>query len=187
MAKNLSTFAIAGMLSVDPGSVANWIDRGLLNAYRTPGGHRRVVRDDLLSFLRSHKMPVPASLAGRHKRILVVDDEPSITQMITRAVKRSHPELEVGEAHDGFKAGTMVATFKPDVVILDLKMPGVDGFEVSRMIKSQQATQHIEILAMTAYPSSASEKRVMDCGARICLNKPLDMEGLIKEIENSLL
>jgi CheY-like chemotaxis protein len=187
MAKNLSTFAIAKMLSVDPGSVANWIDRGLLNAHRTPGGHRRVLGDDLLSFLRSHKMPVPASLAGKQKRILVVDDEPAITQMITRAIKHSHPELEIGEAHDGFKAGTMVATFKPDVVILDLKMPGIDGFEVCKMVKSQQTTQHIEVLAMTAYPSSANKKRVLDCGARICLSKPLDMEGLIKEIENSLL
>ena len=62
MAKNLSTFAIAEMLHVDPGSVANWIDQGLLKAHRTPGGHRRVASEDLVMFLREHKMPIPAEL-----------------------------------------------------------------------------------------------------------------------------
>jgi hypothetical protein len=62
MANNLSTFAIAEMLHVDPGSVANWIDQDLLKAHRTPGGHRRVAIEDLVQFLRKHKMPVPPEL-----------------------------------------------------------------------------------------------------------------------------
>ena len=62
MAKTLSTFAIAKMLYVDPGSVANWIDRGMLVAHRTPGGHRRVATEDLVTFLRDHKMPIPGEL-----------------------------------------------------------------------------------------------------------------------------
>lgn len=186
VAKNLSTFAIAEMLQVDPGSVANWIDRDLLKAHRTPGGHRRVVVEDLVRFLRQHKMPVPPEIETRPTRILVVDDEPGVTQVITRTIAASHPDYNVLEAQDGFRAGTIVGTLKPDVVILDLRMPGMDGFEVCRQIKSDPLTQHTEVIAITAYPSPENEQRILQCGARVCLRKPLDMDALLQEIEASL-
>lgn len=183
MAKNLSTFAIAEMLHVDPGSVANWIDQKLLKAHRTPGGHRRVTEEDLVSFLREHRMPIPPELDDSPVRILVVDDEAAVASMIARTIQASHPEYEVVEANDGFRAGTVVATSKPDVVILDLKMPGIDGFEVCRLIKSQESTKHAEVLAMTAYSSPENEQRILECGAKVCLSKPLDMDSLLEEID----
>lgn len=182
MAKNLSTFAIARMLHVDPGSVANWIDQGLLKAHRTPGGHRRVLAEDLVSFLREHKMPVPEELEAAPVRILVVDDEPGVAQMVSKTINAAHPEYEVHQANDGFQAGRMLATVKPDVVILDLRMPGMDGFEVCKLIKGQPETRHIQVIAMTAYPSAENQERILQCGARLCLSKPLDMDQMLAEI-----
>lgn len=186
MVKHHSTFAIAQMLQVDPGSVANWIDRGFLKAHRTPGGHRRVGTDDLLRFLREHKMPIPEELATVPTRILVVDDNPTITKLIAKAITAKHPDYEVIEAHDGFRCGTIVASMQPDVILLDLRMPGIDGCEVCRVIKSQESTRAVEVLAMTAYPSDENAKRILKLGARVCLNKPLDMDRLLEEIEASL-
>lgn len=186
MAKNLSTFTIAEMLHVDPGSIANWIDQELLKAHRTPGGHRRVKAEDLVKFLREHKMPIPPQLDVRPVRILVVDDEPAITNLIVRALLAAHPEYQVTEANDGFRAGTMVATIMPDVVILDLRMPGMDGFEVCQLIKSQENTRHAHVLAMTAYPSPENEQRMLQCGAKVCMPKPLDIDGLLREVERSV-
>ncbi|MBT3200017.1 MAG: response regulator [Phycisphaerales bacterium] len=186
MANNLSTFAIAEMLHVDPGSVANWIDQDLLKAHRTPGGHRRVAVEDLVVFLREHKMPVPAALDTVPIRVLIVDDETAITQLISRALRAAHPDYEVHEAHDGFRAGTLVATLKPDVVVLDLRMPGMDGYEVCRLIKSQDSTRHAEVVAMTAYPSPENQQQIIDCGARVCIAKPLDMAQLLHEVNISL-
>jgi CheY-like chemotaxis protein len=80
----------------------------------------------------------------------------------------------------------MLATLKPDVVVLDLRMPGMDGYEVCRLIKSQDATRHAEVVAMTAYPSPESQQQVIECGARVCIGKPLDMAQLINEVEISL-
>ncbi len=184
--KNLSTFAIAEMLHVDPGSVANWIDQGLLKAHRTPGGHRRVAKEDLMTFLREHKMPVPEGMADTPTRVLVVDDEQAVAHMVAKALASARPDFEIVEAHDGFRAGTMVATLKPDVVVLDLRMPGMDGYEVCRLIKSQDATRHAEVLAMTAYPSPENEQKILECGARVCMTKPLDLDVLLKEVEASL-
>ncbi len=186
MAKNLSTFAIAQMLHVDPGSVANWIDQGLLQAHRTPGGHRRVAVEDLIKFLRDHKMPIPAELATGPKRILVIDDQVAITQLIARAVKAAHPDCQVIEAHDGFHAGAQVATLKPDIVILDLQMPGLDAFDVCRLIKSDESAKPAEIIAMTTHASDENVRRIKECGAQVCLTKPLDMDQLLKEIEAML-
>ncbi len=186
MAKTLSTFAIAKMLYVDPGSVANWIDQEMLKAHRTPGGHRRVAVEDLVQFLREHKMPIPDSLAVAPTRILVVDDEAAVAQLIARAIKAGNPEYEVIQATDGFRAGTIVVTQQPDVVILDLKMPGIDGYEVCRQIKSQDSTKHVEVLAITAYPSQECKDRILECGARVCLTKPLDIGQLLEEVQASL-
>ena len=186
MAKNLSTFAIAKMLHVDPGSVANWIDQGLLKAHRTPGGHRRVGQDDLVTFLREHKMPVPDGLAPATTAVLIVDDEPAIAQLVSRTIKAAHPEFEVHTANDGFSAGTIVASLKPDLVVLDLRMPGMDGFEVCKFIKSSNDSKHAQVIAMTAYPSPENQQRILDCGARIFLAKPLDMDQLLTEVTSAL-
>ncbi|MCK4625100.1 MAG: response regulator [Phycisphaerae bacterium] len=184
--KNLSTFDIAELIEVDPGSVANWIDSGALKAHRTPGGHRRVAVDSLVRFLHKHEMPVPAGLEQSPVRVLVVDDEPDATRIIARAIGNSHPDFEVVEVHDGFRAGSVVATLKPNVVILDLRMPGMDGFEVCRMIKSQEATKHAEVIAITAYSSDENNRRILDCGAKMCLSKPLDLAKLVKEVESAV-
>jgi len=185
-AKDLSTFAIADMLHADPGSVANWIDQDLLKAHRTPGGHRRVAAEDLLRFLREHKMPIPAELGRPPSRVLVVDEAPAVTQLVARSLKAIHSDCEVYEAHDAFHAGIMVATLKPSVVVLDLHVPAMDGYEACRLIKSQETTRGAEVIAMTAYPSAESEQRILECGAKICLSKPLDMAQLIEQVEVSL-
>lgn len=181
--RNLSTFAVAGLLEVDPGSVANWIDEGMLKAHRTPGGHRRVATEDLVAFLRKHKMPIPEQLQDSPVRVVVVDDEPDMASMIAKAIGIAHPEYEVTEANDGFQAGTIIATACPEVVILDLRMPGMDGFEVCRMIKSREETRHATVIAVTAYSSEEAEREILECGAKLCLNKPLDLPELVAQVE----
>jgi len=69
------------------------------------------------------------------------------------------------------------------VVILDLRMPGMDGYEVCQQIKSQESTKQAEVLAITAYPSPESEERILGCGARACFNKPLDINALLEEVK----
>lgn len=186
MGKNLSTFAIAKMLRVDPGSVANWIDQNLLKAYRTPGGHRRVLTEDLVKFLRNHKMPIPAEMDHFPPQVLIIDDDPSVTQLIAKAIKTAFPSVDITEVNDGFRAGALAATLRPDVVIFDLRMPGMDGLEVCKFIKSHEHTRHAHVLAMTGHSSPESEKAILDCGATACLTKPLDMEALLKELRLNL-
>src|SRR5438270_2327683 len=84
-----TTHEVSRLLHVNPRSVINWIDQNLLPSYRTPGGHRRIRRDDLLTFLRKHQIPTPASLMdGGNFSILIVDDEEEIAQIIKAYFER---------------------------------------------------------------------------------------------------
>jgi len=188
MSRHLSTFAIAEMLKVDPGSVANWIDQGLLKAHRTPGRHRRVASADLVKFLREQNIPMPPEMGAQPPptRVLVID-QPLSAQAIHRAIVARHGEYEVIEAHDGFQAGGAVASSQPDVIVLDLNIPGTDALEVCRYIKNRRADRdRPQVVAMTSQPSLELEEKALQAGARVCLHKPLNYEQLLREVDASL-
>ncbi len=174
------------MLGVAVGSVANWIDSNKLKAGRTPGGHRRVAEADLLEFIRRHNLPVPTELAGSCPRVLIVDDEPTITRWIAELIREHHPDYEIKQAHDGFAAGEIIGSWRPNLVLLDLRMPGLDGFEVCRRIKSRPNGKDIAILAITGNPSPEAMDTIIECGALACLSKPLDTDQLIERMNQAI-
>ncbi len=180
--KALSTSTVAEMLGVAAGSVANWIDKGQLKAGRTPGGHRRVTALDLLRFLKQQKLPIPPELSDVESTILIVDDEPAVANWIADEVSMEFPSCKVLQANDGFAAGDIVASERPMVVILDLRMPGMDGFEVCRRIKARPETSDTIVIAITAYASPECERKIIDCGAEVCLPKPLEIKELLERI-----
>jgi len=186
MRNTLSTVTIAKLLGVAVASISTWIDAGQLKAGRTPGGHRRVAKEDLIAFLRRQKLPVPPELSPPPPRVLVVDDENSVTAWLAEEIKARHPDLEILEANDGYSAGEIVALSRPNVVILDLRMPGIDGFEVCRRIKSKEETKEISVIAITAYPSGEVQRRIREAGATAYFTKPLDIEAVLAEVESAL-
>jgi len=186
MKNTLSTVTIAKLLGVAVASISKWIDSGQLKAGRTPGGHRRVAREDLIAFLRRQKLPVPPELDPPPVRVLVVDDEESVTAWLVEEIAAAHPDFEVLQANDGYSAGQIVALSRPDAVILDLRMPGMDGFEVCRKIKSSQETKEISVLAITAHHSAEARRRILEAGASAYFNKPLDIEALLAAVDAAL-
>ena len=186
MKNTLSTVTIARLLEVAVASISKWIDAGQLKAGRTPGGHRRVAKEDLVAFLRRQKLPVPPELMATPLRVLVVDDEPSVAAWIAEEIGEKHPDFEIFEANDGYAAGEIVASSKPNVIILDLRMPGIDGFEVCRRIKSREETREISVIAITAHHSKKAQRQILEAGALAYFVKPLDIEALLAEVESAL-
>jgi excisionase family DNA binding protein len=183
----LTTGQIASMCHVSHVAVWKWIKQGKLRAYRLPGGHYRIVPGALRAFMRETGMPIPAELLVHStKRILVVDDEPTVVEIITRTLQRLGEEVELATAGDGFEAGLQVATFRPDLLILDLMMPHVDGFEVCRLVRQSPATAHIRILVVTAHSEHKNIQRALDAGANAFLVKPVDIEQLKGQVQELL-
>jgi len=176
---------VAEMLMVSPVTVRQWAQKGMLKALSTPGGHRRYTKQHVELFARKHGislLPPPHD----NLRILIVDDDEQLSRYIYEVLS-NHPEDIVMEtAPNGFEAGCQIQTFKPDVVLLDLMMPGLDGFAVCKLLKEDPSSSSIRIIAMTGYHTSENVERVINAGAESCLAKPLNLEDLFDAIGISL-
>src|SRR3989338_5348426 len=93
--KTYTTFQIADICGVRPTTIIKWVKQKRLKAYVTLGGHRRVLQSDLVKFLREHNFPIPEALSRTASRVLIVEDEPSIGQMVKRALLKASSEVEV--------------------------------------------------------------------------------------------
>src|SRR5262252_9031501 len=164
-----TTHEVSRLLHVNPRSVINWIEQSLLPCYRTPGGHRRIRREDLLVFVRRQKIPTPATLVQSKFTVLIVDDDQNITDLI-RAFLLRQGSYEVASASDGIGALIEVGRIKPDLLILDLKIPGVDGIDVCRRIKSDSANR-TAIIAVSG--NSGYGDTSLQAGADAFMLKPV--------------
>jgi len=156
--------------------VSNWIRAGKLAASRTPGGHYRVAREDFLRFLLAYKFPIPEQLEEEGKRVLVIDDDRPLAETIAQTLQEVGYQVSV--AFDGYEAGVKMATRKPDLLILDLIMPGMDGFAVCQRVKADPDGKRTKILAMTGFVQEGNVAKAIECGADLCLEKPFRMQTL---------
>lgn len=180
--QSFSTSEVARFCHVTPDTVRKWAEAGRIPVFKTPGGHRRIRRDDLVQFLRENGIPLGEDLRANGTRVLVVDDEEGIVSLIQRYLENFAPEFEVSVATDGFDAGHQVGMFQPSVVFLDLKLPGIDGFEVCRRIKASPATASTKIIAITGLPEPDVTERIIGLGASTCLRKPFTSDDLRKAL-----
>lgn len=177
-----TTHEVSRLLHVNPRSVINWIEQSLLPSYRTPGGHRRIRRDDLLAFLRKHQIPTPESLVEGKFNILIVDDEQEIVDIMKVFLQRQGG-YQIATASDGITALIEVGRAKPDLMILDIMIPGVDGIEVCRRIKEDPNNTTV-IIAVSG--NAEHEKRILQSGADAFMEKPIDLERLHSEARRLL-
>ena len=171
-----STHDVAKICSVTPTTVIRWIEDGLIPAFKTVGGHRRVRRDDLERVCQQRGIPFNTPAGSSVGRVLVVDDEPVVLELVRDVVKDLNRDFEVEVARDAFDAGRLVALFRPQLIFLDLMMPGVDGFEVCNRLKKDPATRNTEVIAITGYYTESNMERILSAGAVACLKKPLDVD-----------
>jgi excisionase family DNA binding protein len=177
-----TTHEVSRLLHVNPRSVINWIEQSLLPSYRTPGGHRRIRREDLLAFLRKHQIPTPESLVEGKFNVLIVDDEHEIVDLMKNFLLRQGG-YDVATASDGITALLEVGRSKPDLLILDIMIPGVDGIEVCRRIKEDSSNRSI-IIAVSG--NAEHENDILRAGADVFMVKPLDLERLQAEARRLL-
>lgn len=184
----LSTGDIANYCEVTSAAVLKWIDSGKLPVFTTPGGHYRVLRTDFRDFLTRHGMFIDEGFFGksqRRKRILIVDDEPAVVAFIEEAL-RLEGDYDLATAYDGFEAGHQLAIFKPDLVVLDIMLPGMDGFEICRRLKTDPAMSHVKVLAVTGFATEENIEKILGYGADDFLAKPLKLADLKKKVHELL-
>ncbi len=180
-----TTSEIARYCAVTNDGVLKWIKSSKLRAFSTPGGHYRISAEDFRAFLERFEMPVDESFfrgSKKERTVLVVDDERDIRDIVRRLLEELDVDLRIEEAQDGYDAGIKIGNLQPDLVIMDLMMPRVDGFQLCRSIRENDETRTMKVLAITAFPEQENVKKMYDAGADLCLIKPLQLEHFKLEV-----
>ncbi|MBM3278143.1 MAG: response regulator [Candidatus Handelsmanbacteria bacterium] len=176
----LTTGDIATHCRVSYEAVSKWIKSGKLKAYTTPGRHHRVRRADFEDFLREYNLP-PLTPPEPRRKVLLVDDDPTVLRLLSTyfAIKGQY---EIATAVDGFEASIQIAGNPPDLVILDLMMPNIDGFKVCKGVRANPKTRRTLVVVLTGFATPENVRKAMECGADCCLGKPVSLGDLEQKL-----
>ncbi|MCX8082478.1 MAG: response regulator [bacterium] len=185
--KFFTTGDIAELFGVSRISAYKWVKSGKIKAFKIPGGRYRITSKSINEFIKktglAEKFPY---LIGNTLKILIVDDEELIAKSIKNFLEEKYHNWHITIANDGFEAGRLLMNIIPDIVILDLFLPGINGFQLCRKIKNDEATKHIKIIAITGYPTEENIGKIKECGADTFISKPFEMEKLEKTLKQLL-
>lgn len=179
----LTTGEVAKACEVSLVTVKKWIRQRKLKAFRTPGGHFRVTAEEFQRLQAAYGFARELEDAPR---VLVVDDDPGLLEVLLSVLRDARPGLKLEAASDGYEGLLKVGTFRPHLIVLDLRMPGIDGFEVCRRIKSDPVLRTAKILAITGYPEGDAKGRALECGADAFLTKPFTVKDLKAHVSRLL-
>ena len=177
----LSLGKAADLCAVSRRTLWTYVKSGALNASRTPGGHYRVSKNDLNAFIEKKAMKINNNKKPSALKILVVDDDPGIRKLLTRILSKKGNI--VVQAADGFEAGQKTVQVKPDIMIVDIFMPKMNGFDVCLSMKKNPETKETKIIAISGHDTTENRTKILECGADFFLAKPLDVSKLENVIQ----
>jgi PleD family two-component response regulator len=188
-----SALEVAKICGVVNQTAINWIRGEHLKAFTTPGGQFRVYLDDLIDFMRKRNMRIPQDVldlyeqgSAKQASVLIVDDDKGLNSVIAKFLEKSHEKIVVYQAFDGFEAGVQLVDKKPKCVLLDLDLPGVDGFEVCKKIYNSEEYGKPIVCVITALEDEDLEKKVKEMGAVEFFQKPLNLVDIANRIKKRL-
>lgn len=176
-----TTGEVAEICNVSQQTVIRCFDSGRLKGFRVPGSRfRRIPREALVQFMKEHDIPLDRLEMGR-KRVLVVDDDPAIVDMLVDLLGRDG-RFDVQTADNGFTAGIKTKEFRPDVIVLDYMLPDINGDAVCRSIRSDPSMQDMKIIMVSGVVNPNDVSKLMEGGADDFLQKPFSIEELVVKI-----
>jgi two-component system, OmpR family, response regulator len=183
-----SALEVANICGVVNQTAINWIKNNHLKAFTTPGGQYRIYAEDLLEFLESRGMRIPDELydiaEAKKKKILIIDDEKELNEMVAKMLREKLEAYEVYQAFDGFEAGRIISEEKPNVIVLDIDLPGVDGHELCKKIKNDESIGSPVVISISGLDEETEGAKILSEGADAFFPKPLDLNRLFETISD---
>lgn len=185
------TQRVARICQVSPATVAHWIDQGHLNGHRTPTGRRRVGAEDLVAFLRSHRMPVPPDLwaaadAAGIRGVLVVEDDPSYRRMMVRYLRRAELGIEVREAGNGVDGLLEIGRTSPAVILLDYGLPDLNADQVIERLLAPGSGLGADVIVVTVGLPPGAAASLRRLGVETVIEKTAGMEVVVDAVRGAL-
>lgn len=180
-----TTGEVAQICKVSQQTVIRCFDRGKLKGFRVPGSRfRRIPRDALVQFMKVNQIPLGQLDSGK-KRVLVVDDDQAIVDMFTELLERDG-RFEVKTASTGYDAGIVTEQFRPDILLLDFKLPDINGTAVCRTIRANPTYEHMKIIVISGVADPDEVTELQAAGADEFIRKPFDINTVIARMSELL-
>jgi len=153
-----STKEAAAVLGVSHRTVQLWVESGTLQAWRTAGGHRRITLESVNRLVEGRRIaiaahappPAPAATpASSTRRVLVVDDDPLMLRLYELEMAGWGMDLDVVKANNGFEALIRIGEERPDLLVSDLNMPGMDGFRMIRTLREDSGSAGMSMIVVS--------------------------------------
>jgi excisionase family DNA binding protein len=176
-----TTGEAAKICKVSQQTIIRCFDSGQLKGFRVPGSRfRRIPRDVLYKFMKENGIPTDALESGKRKA-LVVDDDEELVELI-RDVLEADGRFEVRVANNGFDAGMMVKEYRPDILVLDVMLPDINGKEVCQRVRADDSLEDVKIICISGMVEGDKIDDLREAGADDFVQKPFEIEHLVDRI-----
>ena len=173
-----TTGEAAKICKVSQQTIIRCFDAGQLGGFRVPGSRfRRIPRDQLFRFMKDNGIPTDALESGKRK-ILIVDDDADLVELF-QEVLQSDGRFEVRTARNGFDAGMMTQEYRPDLMVLDVMLPDINGLEVCRRVRGNPNLKGMRVIAISGMIEEDKVAELKAVGADEFLKKPFKIDMLI--------
>jgi excisionase family DNA binding protein len=171
------TFFAAKMLSLSVGTVQSLVERGELKAWKTQGGHRRISMQSVRDYHSLNGLPDVAETSA-HFRVLVVEDDAATLEVFRAAIRGWDRPIDLTTMSSALEARIDINALRPDLLITDLQMPGVDGFELLRTLRGNTVFASMVLVTMSGLSHSDTLAKGGLPPYTVRLQKPIDMGWL---------
>jgi len=173
-----TTGEAAKICKVSQQTIIRCFDNGSLKGFRVPGSRfRRIPREQLFAFMKENGIPTDALESGDRK-VLVVDDDVELVELLVDVFERDG-RFEVKTANNGFDAGMLVREFRPDLVVLDVMLPDINGKEVCVRVRNDDTLESVKIICISGMVEQDKISELTAAGADDFMHKPFTVDRLL--------
>jgi excisionase family DNA binding protein len=173
-----TTGEAAKICKVSQQTIIRCFDNGSLKGFRVPGSKfRRIPREQLFAFMRDNGIPTDALESGKRK-VLIVDDDEELVELLSDVFDKEG-RFDVRTANNGFDAGMLVREFRPDLVVLDVMLPDINGKEVCQRIRSDDTLEAVKIICISGMVEQDKIAELKEAGANDFMHKPFNVDRLL--------
>lgn len=176
-----TTGEAAKICKVSQQTIIRCFDNGSLKGFRVPGSRfRRIPRHELFQFMRENGIPTDALESGKRK-LLIVDDDQELVDLLADTFARDG-RFDIKTANNGFDAGMLVKEFRPDIVILDIMLPDINGKEVCQRVRSDETLEQVKIICISGMVEQDKVADLRASGADDFMQKPFVVDKLLDRV-----
>jgi len=184
--KIFTTGEAARICNISQQTIIRCFDNGTLKGgFRVPGSKfRRIPREALIAFMRDHGIPT-TELESTGRKLLIVDDDVELVESLTDTFAEDK-RFDIRTANNGFQAGMLLRDFHPDLVLLDIMLPDINGKEVLRLIRTDEGLAGIKVICMSGMIEPTKIDELKASGADDFIGKPFPADDLVARVRQIL-